>query len=170
MKFNLEGRNAYVIQDDENGCYIYDHIGLAMEADQMEQLAKRLLKTAKAKDAKEQIKKYNEAREAELHDIFGGKNNSKKEPKPKKAAYVYMLECGGRYKIGFSCDVDRRAAELDNRPFPVNIIAVSKATVNAFEKEQYIHTRLEHLRINGEWYEMSPEGAERVKQYIERIF
>jgi hypothetical protein len=46
---------------------------------------------------------------------------------------------------------------------------MSKSTTEAYDIEQYIHSRLEHLRICGEWYEISPEGAEKVKKYIERI-
>lgn len=169
MEFDLTGRKAVVIQDNEKGCYIFDHIGFAMEAEQMEQLAKRLLKTAKTKGVKNKIEEYNKARNEELFARYSVSYNSPTEPKPKKAAFVYMLECGGRYKIGFSRDVERRIAELDNRPFPVNIIVVSKATTEAYEVEQYIHSKLEHLRINGEWYEISPEGVEKVKKYIERI-
>ena len=166
--FPLDGLFAYVITDTDDGCFISDCHGTVMEAAQMKYLAKRLLETAKNKGG--EIAEANKRKQIELDRMMNGRNSTPKEPKRKKAAYVYMLECGGRYKIGFSCDVGRRAAELDKRPFPVNIIAVSKATENAFEEEQYIHERLEHLRINGEWYEISHDGAERVKKYIERIF
>lgn len=166
MKIDLTGRKPCLIQDNEEGCYIFDHLGYAMEVEQMEYLANRLLETAKGIEARE-IEEYNKKVDDRLYEAYN--IHCEKSPKQKKSACVYMLECGGRYKIGYSLDVERRVAELDKRPFPVKIMAMSKSTTEAYDIEQYIHSRLEHLRICGEWYEISPEGAEKVKKYIERI-
>lgn len=163
---DISGHSPCIIQDDENGCYIFDHLGFVMSIDQMEYIGRRLLETARG-TSQEEIEEYNKKVNDRLYEAYGG--DHKKEKKPRAHAYVYMFECGGRYKVGVSRDISRRISELDRRPFPVAVIAVSKATPNAYEIEQYIHDKLAHLRINGEWYEISPEGVERVKKYIEGI-
>ena len=168
MEFDLSGRYAYVIQDTEEGCFVFNCNGFTMGTEQMRYLAERLLETAED-TAPGKLDDYNQKRKEELEKEMGGWYAVAKEPKPKRSAYVYMLECGGRYKIGMSADVNRRAAELDKRPFPVTIVAVSKATDNAYSIEQYLHEKLEQFRIGGEWYEIDPDAANKIKSYIEGI-
>lgn len=172
MGFSLDGSYAYVISDTEFGCFINNGFCEFMTPDQMFYLAKRLEETANDEQAKEFIKSRNEESKEEYENLqkknhAEWKGVSKQEKVTK--AYIYMLECGGRYKIGFSRNVERRISELDNRPFPVTLYAKSKELNNAYELEQYIHSKLEHLRIYGEWYEISDSGAERLKNYIERL-
>ena len=168
MKFDLSGRYAYIIQDTEEGCFVFNCNGFIMGTEQMRYLAKRLLETAENTEPGA-VDDCNQKREEELEKEMGGWNAVAKKPKPKRGACVYMLECGGRYKIGMSTDVNRRAAELDKRPFPVNIIAVSKATEKAYDVEQHVHEQLLPFKIAGEWYNLPENVAEIVKKYIERI-
>lgn len=67
---------------------------------------------------------------------------------------MYIFECGGRYKIGVSDNVDRRVKELDNRPFPVRLVAKSRLVHCAFEAEREIHEWLEEYRLSGEWFDI----------------
>ena len=87
----------------------------------------------------------------------------------KNDSYVYIIECGGKFKIGISKDVERRKNQLDNRPFPCQILYISKKTKYAFEIEQHIHYGLKESRINGEWYNISYEMVDFLKEEIEEV-
>ena len=169
MEFNLNGMYAYVIQDTEEGCLIFDGNGFLMGTEQMKYVAKRLLETAEKLVSPKDIEDHNRAQQEELEKEMSGWYSASKEPKPGREMSVYMLECGGRYKIGISADVNRRAAELDKRPFPVKIIAVSKATTSAYKIEQALHKTLTQFRVGGEWFTMEEGLVKTVKNYIERI-
>lgn len=163
MDFDLSGKNAYVIEDSEKGCFIYDCQGRIMEANQMLNLSKRLKETAVNASSKEIIE-HNE----NIKPDEWWKSNDEK-PKKIQTGFIYMLECGGRYKIGMTNDIDRRIKELDKRPFPVNLISLSEPISDPYKEEQKIHLYLVEHRINGEWYELSQDNAEIVKNYIERL-
>lgn len=83
--------------------------------------------------------------------------------------YVYMMECGGKYKIGYSKDVERRFHELDKRPFSLHVFAVSNKIPNALRKEQEIHSKLGSFRLTGEWYKFTDEQALKIKRVIESL-
>ena len=171
MEFNFNGYMAYVIQDTEEGCYIFNNHGFVMEAEQMLKLAKRLRETANAKGIKNNLVEHNRKRKIDFEKELGAYMSETKKPmpKPKEKAFVYLFECGGKYKVGYTKDVDRRVADLDHRPFPVNVIAVSKATSEALDIEQSLHTNLGKSRIGGEWYELSQAEVEKLKKCIEEI-
>lgn len=169
MEFDLSGITAYCIQDTDEGCFIFNSHGFVMEAEQMLELAKKLRRTALSKGIKKQLVEHNKNREIEIEKKWEEYRTKPKEQKPKKKGYVYLFECGGKYKIGYSIDVKRRVKELNRRPFTVNLIAVSKQTNQAFDKEQFLHSKLEKCRIDGEWYEFTQTIIDKIKEYIEGI-
>lgn len=80
-----------------------------------------------------------------------------------------MLECGGKYKIGFSKDVERRINQLDTRPFKINLIAKSKYLSDAYYWEQGLHDACSDSKIDGEWYEFSASELRWVKEAISKL-
>ena len=80
-----------------------------------------------------------------------------------------MLECGGKYKIGFSKDVERRIHQLDTRPFKLNLIVKSKFISDAYDREQELHEYFADKKVDREWYEFSDHEAQYAKEIIEEL-
>lgn len=76
--------------------------------------------------------------------------------------HVYLMECGGRYKVGVSADTSKRLRQLDNRPFPVMLLASSQQLTHPFEAEREIHEWLEAYRVSGEWYDIPDDLLQSV--------
>lgn len=78
--------------------------------------------------------------------------------------YVYILEGPqGSYKIGHTNDPDARLHKFEvNLPFPVKFIHVIKCE-NGRALESYLHRLYAKKRINGEWFELTPEDIEGIK-------
>lgn len=67
------------------------------------------------------------------------------------SGYIYLLECGGAYKIGYSKNVKQRMKSLDTRPFKLNLIYKWYSDY-ARTIEGILHRRLSGYRLEGEWY------------------
>lgn len=87
------------------------------------------------------------------------------------SGYVYLFECGGRYKIGYSHNVEKRLNQLDTRPFQLNFIAKIYSDI-AFDVEQEIHKKLASFKVANEWYEfkshITPDKFAEVVWYVEK--
>ena len=60
MRFSLDGiRSIYCIEDNADGCFISNGQGYIMEADQMIEVGKRLIATAKKNGVKQDIIEHN---------------------------------------------------------------------------------------------------------------
>lgn len=170
MKFNLDGTQAFIITQSEEGCCISNNIGLIMSSDQMIEVANGLIEYAKK--YKNEIEAYNKEQNLQYERDF---NFFVAQPKPKKQlpkAHVYLLECGGRYKVGFTNNVERRVLELDKRPYPLNVVVLSRELKNeeAYKEEQNIHQYIKNFRVCGEWYEIPDENVvENIINYIARL-
>ena len=71
----------------------------------------------------------------------------------KNQQFVYLLEASGRYKIGFSSNINKRVAAFNTaNSVPCKIIAVAPGG-RQLEKE--LHQRFNLLRINREWFKKS---------------
>lgn len=85
------------------------------------------------------------------------------------SGFIYLFECGGKYKIGVSKNVERRMKDLDNRPFKINLIS-KVYSERAFKVEQTIHKCLKSYQIEGEWYEFkTAPSAEWFNSLVKRI-
>ncbi len=85
------------------------------------------------------------------------------------SAYVYLFECGGKYKIGVSKDVGRRIKDLDNRPFKLNLVSKVYSEM-AYKVEGTIHSCLKAHKIEGEWYDFpTPPTAEWFESLVKRV-
>lgn len=167
MKFLFNGRAAYVIEEYRGGYVIYDCQGFMCEPEQLIYIANGLKNTAKKYGS--EIKAHNEEIENENAREWPCDNYKLEKTSGKRRGYVYMLECGGRYKIGFSADVERRINQLDTRPFELKLIAKSGELSDALQIEQRIHAKAGKYKIVGEWYNFTTETAEKLKNYIENL-
>jgi len=68
-------------------------------------------------------------------------------------ALVYVLECNGLYKIGFSCQPRQRVAAIQtSNPFPVVLVG----TVEGGRAVEYSwHTHFHSKRVTGEWFALT---------------
>lgn len=98
----------------------------------------------------EEIEAENKRRLAEFHESF--EVSAEEKTTRYMNGYIYLFECGGKYKVGISRNVERRVKDLDKRPFKVNLIAKVHSDI-AYKVEQEVHNRLKRYKIEGEWYD-----------------
>jgi uncharacterized protein YlzI (FlbEa/FlbD family) len=88
-----------------------------------------------------------------------------KSPPKKKAipGYVYLISGSKSYKIGMSKTPIKRIEKLSVvLPFPIKTIALIESQ-DIKQLEQQLHKRFADKRINGEWFDLSPEDIEYIK-------
>ena len=158
---------AYVINQVEDGMFLSDCNGFVFEADDLIEIGQNLIKYAKKYHKELEI--HNIENKVMLEEAMRGWNITPKEKKQPKKAYVYLLECGGRYKIGFSDNVERRISELDKRPFPIKLICKSNILNNAYDEEQKLHNKYSKFRIYSEWYEFNQVVLNEIIKYISNL-
>lgn len=166
----LSGQTAYVFTKYNDGIEMTDWQGFVTCADDIMELCYGLM--TYAFKHKSEIDVYNQKCMIELEEEPNGcVKTADKESRNSsyKSGCVYLLECGGRYKIGFSKDVERRISQLDTRPFKLNLIAKSKLISDAYDREQEIHEYFADNRVDGEWYEFSDHEALCAKEIIEEL-
>lgn len=159
----------YIGVTEEDMCYILDTFGLLFSKEDLLFVANGLLKFAeKYGDNIEQIniqrKKEQEEKEKRWLEECEVKNQKRKQK-----SKVYIIECGGKYKIGITKDINRRIKELNNRPFSCKVLYLSKNSEYAYEVEQHVHYELAESRINGEWYKLHPKMIDFLKEEIEEV-
>lgn len=166
----LSGQTAYVFTKYNDGIKMTDWQGLTTCAEDIMELCNGLMKYAFKH--KSEIDVYNQKRMIELEEELNGcVEAAKKESRTmrSKGGYVYLLECGGKYKIGFSKDVERRMQQLDTRPFKLNLVAKSKYLSDAYDWEQGLHDACSDSMIDGEWYEFSENELQWVTETISEL-
>lgn len=166
----LTGQMAYAFKKHEDGIEMYDCRGFTTCAEDIMELCYGLM--TYAFKHKSEIDVYNQKRMIELEEELNGcVGTAKKESRTtrSKGGYVYLLECGRKYKIGFSKDVERRIHQLDTRPFKLNLIVKSKFISDAYDREQELHEYFADKKVDGEWYEFSDHEAQYAKEIIEGL-
>lgn len=160
-----------LIGEAADGYYMSDYKGTILSADIAKDICRGVMRFYKKRgdyidiinaERQEAAWREMERQEAEAKALM-------QDGRRKTRGYVYLFECGGRYKVGFSDNVERRAKQLDNRPFKLNIVAVSELLDNAYGIEQAIHEKLEKYKIYGEWYELTPDKVAQLENVIKRI-
>jgi hypothetical protein len=88
--------------------------------------------------------------------------------------HLYMIESMGFYKIGHSCDLKNRLAELSTgNPLPITLISVGlcidleEIDNSARLAEKIWHKHLKVFRRSGEWFALPKQLAEIVSDMIE---
>lgn len=166
----LSGQMAYVFTEHNDGIEMNDCRGFTTCAEDILELCYGLM--AYALKYKSEIDVYNQKHEIEFEEMLNGYvKTAKKESRSarSKGGYVYLLECGGKYKIGFSKDVERRIQQLDTRPFKLNLVAKSKFISDAYDREQELHEYFADNRIEGEWYCFSDDEALYAEEIIKEL-
>lgn len=158
----LNGFYPYLINGCEDGYYLTDGNGLMLTSEEIFDIGTKLIKFSKLHN--EDILQYNKKRQDELNCQM---SNWKSTPKEKPKGHIYIMECGGKYKIGVSKDIERRRKQLDNKPFPVTIIYKSPLIKNVYDIEKEIHSVYDEKRIAGEWFELNNNDIEAIKIYVE---
>lgn len=154
----------YLINYCEDGYYLTDNHGFILKSEELMDIGQNLIRFAKKHN--KSILEYNKEKGNELHrEIASCYKTTKKTPK----GYIYIMECGEKYKIGLSKNIERRKKELDNRPFPVNIIYKSKLIDNVYKIEEEIHSHFKEKQINGEWFDLNENDIRVIKEYLEII-
>jgi len=91
----------------------------------------------------------------------------KKKPYRRKQrqypGYVYILEGGGYYKIGSTTKLNDRLTRLSTlMPFCISLMC-SIGTEDMFGLETTLHRRFAEKHTNGEWFQLTPEDIEYIK-------
>ena len=157
----LTGFMAYVINQHEDGYFLSDGNGFIIESEDLIEIGKNLISFAKKH--KEDIIAHNEKARKNLYGFY---EKLKKEPK-KRSGHIYIMECGGKYKIGLSKNVERRKKQLDHRPFPVEIIYKSPELENVIDYERELHEVFDDKRISGEWFDLDEKDIDIIKNHLE---
>ena len=157
----------FFIEEAESGCYISNSHGFVMESEEAIELAIDIIRFAKKHedfliDKNIEVDKYYE-------DMMNGRYSYDVEKKPKKKSSVYMFRFHDRFKIGVSIDVERRLKELNNRPYPVELVSSSVPMTCAYEVEKEIHEDLEEYRVDGEWFNLPKDVAVYISELIAGI-
>lgn len=84
-----------------------------------------------------------------------------------RPGYVYVLEHGGVYKIGRSAEPEKRIAQISPiLPYPISVVCIAFSE-DYVDLERRLHLRFQDVRLNGEWFDLSIEDLERVKEMME---
>lgn len=150
----------WMVEEGPDGALLYNNQGYIATPKEVKRVIDELIRFANEHGD------YIACKNAELDEYYenlrngnyGGASDSKRN---RKKRFLYMFKSGeDRYKIGVATDVDRRLKELNNRPYQVELYAVSEAPFyNAFEAERTMHEIHEDRRIDGEWFKLSDEHA-----------
>lgn len=84
------------------------------------------------------------------------------EPRQPRWGFIYVMECEGFYKIGWSADPEQRLRAMQPcNPFQISLMG----TVAAFDTQESIwHERFADRHVRGEWFRISQAETERVLQ------
>lgn len=152
QKFYCEIERSDGLAVLSDGLYIYD-------ADEMLKIAKEIIYTAE--NYREAINSWNNEVE--------NKTNKKKEINRVNYRLVYLLSCGSFYKIGVTNDLGRRIKQLDERPYKINVIKVSKPLENAFNVEKRLHKIFKSKIIKGEWFNLNKNDVTFIVSYLSKL-
>ena len=102
-----------------------------------------------------------------FHDVRAERRAAEKQnPKPKKQhpGYVYLIRAeNGYYKIGRAKNYQERIERLEVKlPFSIEPLHILQC-VDMVESERALHIKFQDKRVNGEWFALTPEDVEYIK-------
>lgn len=155
---------TYLLFNEEDGVYLRTPWGDIAPREDVEEIVPLLLKTAREheKDIIIHNLKNDGYATSARHETGGGES-----ARSARLKSVYMLRCGDRYKIGISENVPQRLKALDNRPYPVELVAVSKPFSGAYEVEQRLLAMHADGKTDGEWFISSEQRAKQTAILVE---
>lgn len=92
------------------------------------------------------------------------KKREARRKQPTRSGYVYLLRSSnGFYKIGRTVDPDDRIATFSVKlPFDVEYEHVISCS-DMYELETRLHVHFAFKRVNGEWFDLSPDDIAYIK-------
>lgn len=157
VRRSIEG----VAQQTELGLMFMYCYGVPVEKEKAAEMIAELVKTL----ARDDYDLFRQESERAFEESFGIiQEKPKRKPKPSK---VYLMECGGRYKIGVSADVDRRLKQLDKRPFELLLVTYSELFEDAYTAEKVLHKQYEKYRVYGEWFDIPQDELAVLIEQVE---
>jgi hypothetical protein len=81
---------------------------------------------------------------------------------PRREAWVYLMRCVDRYKIGVTTNVEaRRASIMAHCPYEVSVVAKARfgSERTAYFFERKLHRRFASARVHFEWFALTEEDA-----------
>jgi hypothetical protein len=85
---------------------------------------------------------------------------------PKWAGHIYVVESAGYYKIGMAKIVARRVYQFSTEyPHPVTLV-MSAPVENMREAEASLHARFADKRVRGEWFTLTAEDLETIREEL----
>lgn len=84
-----------------------------------------------------------------------------------KPEYLYVLESGGYFKIGFTTQIDRRLKAISDTiiPFDTNLLFAIKLP-DAEKMERLLHKAFASKRLQGEWFQLSEADLTDLKLHV----
>lgn len=83
--------------------------------------------------------------------------------KSKWFGYIYLLQCGEFFKIGFSLTPRKRVQQLrTGSPHPIRLVHELR-TSSYKQIEKQLHRKFAAKRGKGEWFQLDPVDVEHIK-------
>jgi len=160
------GYPQYMLHSCDDGYFLCGPTGNIATLEEIRDYSEKLLDFATRFE--KDIVIHNLKNDARLEKLLRGDYPKSKKKLPKKRR-VYLMECNKRYKVGVSVDPDAMVKQLDNRPFPIHVIAQSDMVHCAFEAERELHEFLDEYRIDGEWFEIPNRLVENIADCVRYV-
>jgi hypothetical protein len=91
-------------------------------------------------------------------------------PLQSREGSIYIAECQGMYKIGFSKDMyDRRMKLQVNNPFLVSIVYTSANIQGVNFVERALHEKYKAKLVRGEWFSLNATNVKHIKTAVNKI-
>lgn len=69
------------------------------------------------------------------------------------STHLYILQCGNRFKIGVTNNIEKRLASLQTGNAEVIELVHIEERKNPTKAEKYLHRCFQKNRLKGEWFE-----------------
>lgn len=84
-------------------------------------------------------------------------------------AYVYVVQCGFHYKIGYARNVKRRIASMRTAsPLPL-VLVTSFPSDDAPALEAKLHRRFKRKRVRGEWFKLDKSDLRKLDDLCNEV-
>ena len=83
--------------------------------------------------------------------------------------FIYIIQAEGDpgyYKIGISCDIETRLKKLQPGNWRKLKLIYHDITKNVSDVERSIHERFKTKRLASEWFKLTDEEVEKIKEWI----
>jgi len=162
-------------QDEDGRLYIYGDDGLILRSAEINEILKAITPFYDA-HSDEQIDENNARQQEYLENRRNRRNAATEEwgrekradlaERAKTDGYVYLVQCGDRFKIGMSKDPTKRIKQLASSAAisaPLELICTIK-TEDAKQLEAALHDRFSDNRVYHEWFTLSPQDVQSIKE------